>query len=238
MLPTLVAVAHGTRNPAGPETVETLMAQVRRRMPDVPVTTSYVELNEPVLADVMRENRRPAVVVPLLLSTGYHIASDLPAAARLSSYPVRIARPLGPHPLLAALMARRLQASGARRGDAVVMVAAGTNDADGLVDLIAAGRMLQQHWGTPVRVAHLSGRGRGVAESVGELRADGHQRVAAVPYLLAPGFFARKGRAAAQLAGCTTVADILGPDPLVAELVVRRYLALRRPAVAPAAPAA
>ena len=224
--PSLVAVAHGTRNPAGPETVDALMAQVRRRLPHVPVHTSYVELNEPSFELTIGEQERPSVVVPLLLSSGYHVNHDLPAIAGTASMPVRIARPLGPHPLLAALMCQRLQAAGARRGDPVVMIAAGSRDADGLVDTIAAGRLLQAHWGAPVKVAHLTGNGQRVNEVVDGLWAEGHRRIAAAPYLLAPGFFARKARAQASVAGCVAIGDELGSHRLVVELVVRRYAAM------------
>ena len=226
MTPSLVAVAHGTRDPQGPDTVERLMAQVRRRLQGVPVHTSYVELNEPSFEQVMSERHEPTVVVPLLLSTGYHTNVDLPRMVELASGPVRIARPLGPHPLLAALMCRRLLASGARPGDAVVMVAAGSRDGDGLADSLAAGRLLQSHWGAPVRVAHLSGNGERVVDVVDAHWHDGHRRIAAVPYLLAPGYFLRKARAQVTAAGCTSMADPLGSDRLVADLVVRRYSAL------------
>jgi sirohydrochlorin ferrochelatase len=226
MPPALVAVAHGTRNPAGPETVEALMSRVRRRLPGVEVQTSYVELNEPPFESVIAEQTGPTVVVPLLMSSGYHINHDLPRMAQTASVPVRIARPLGPHPLLAALMCLRLQAAGARRGDAVVMIAAGSNDAEGLVDTIAAGRLLEAHWGAPVKVAHLAGNGQRLSEAVEGLWAEGHRRIAATPYLLAPGFFLRKARAQATVAGCTAIGDELGNHPMVAELVVRRYLAL------------
>jgi sirohydrochlorin ferrochelatase len=225
MTASLVAVAHGTRNPDGPAVIDALMAQVRRRLPDVAVHTSYVELNDPLFSDVMAAQHGPTVVVPLLLSTGYHINHDLPEMAKAASGSVRIARSLGPHPLLAALMCQRLQAAGARRGDAVVMVAAGSRDTDAIVDTMAMGRLLQAHWGSPVRVAHLSGHGQRVNEAVEQLWSEGHRRIASAPYLLAPGYFARKARAQASVAGCTTVASELGAHRLVAELVVRRYLA-------------
>ncbi|HSV39200.1 MAG TPA: sirohydrochlorin chelatase [Nocardioidaceae bacterium] len=224
--PALVAVAHGTRTPSGPDTIEALMAQVRRRLPMADVHTSYVELNEPLFSDVMAAQRGPTVVVPLLLSSGYHTNHDLPEMAKAAQGPVRIARPLGPHPLLAAMMCHRLQAAGARRGDAVVMVAAGSRDSDALVDTLAMGRLLQAHWGAPVQVAQLSGSGQHVNEAVESLWAQGHRRIAAAPYLLAPGYFARKARAQATVAGCAAVADVLGSHRMVAELVARRYLAM------------
>jgi sirohydrochlorin ferrochelatase len=78
-----------------------------------------------------------------------------------------------------------------------------------------------------VRVAFLSGEGPGVPEVVARLRGEGHRRVAASPYLLAPGHFATRAAALAAVNGVTTVADVLGNHPLLAELVVRRYVAAR-----------
>lgn len=232
MKPRLVAVAHGTRNPVGPRTIRSLMGQVRRRLPSVEVVDSYVELVEPSVSSVMAESQAPSVMVPLLLSTGYHVTHDLPSSAELSPHPVTMARPLGPHPLLAAALGMRLRASGARRGDAVVMVAAGSTDPAAAKDTYIAGRLLQAHWGAPVTVAHLSGEGIGVADAMAELRRAGHKRIAAAPYLLAPGFFANKADVLAKVNGATSVAGVLGPHPLVAELVVRRYLAASRSPVA------
>lgn len=228
MKPRLVAVAHGTRNPVGPTAIRSLMGQVRRRLPNVDVVDSYVELVEPSLSSVMSGSNGPSVVVPLLLSTGYHVTHDVPESAQLSEHPVTLARPLGPHPLLAAAMGMRLRASGARRGDAVVMVAAGSSDPDAAVDTYVAGRLLQSHWGAPVTVAHLSGEGMRVDDAMAELRRAGHRRIAAAPYLLAPGYFATKADVLAKVNGATSVAGVLGPHPLIAELVVRRYLAAAR----------
>ncbi|HSE71211.1 MAG TPA: sirohydrochlorin chelatase [Nocardioidaceae bacterium] len=224
----LVTVAHGTRNAAGPEVVRALVRQVRRRLPSVDVAESYVELVEPSFSSVMTSSESPSVVVPLLLSTGYHVTTDLPESAALSPHEVTLTRPLGPHPLLAAVMGLRLRAAGARRGDAVVMIAAGSSDPDAAVDTYVAGRMLQAHWGAPVVVGHLSGSATDVPDAMAELRAQGHRRIAAVPYLLAPGYFATKADVLAKVNGAVAVADVLGPHPLVAELVARRYLAATR----------
>lgn len=232
MKPRLVTVAHGTRAAEGPVTIHGLVRQVARRMPNVDVVESYVELVEPSFSSVMERAEAPSVVVPLLLSTGYHVTTDLPEAALRSPYPVVTARHLGPHPLLAAAAAMRLRAAGAQRGDAVVMVAAGSTDPDAAVDTYVAGRLLQAHWGgAPVQVAHLSGEGLSVADAMANLRRDGHTRIAMSPYLLAPGHFAAKARTISVLHGATAVADVLGQHPLVAELVIRRYLTAMRASV-------
>jgi sirohydrochlorin ferrochelatase len=82
MMPTLVAVAHGTRDPAGPEAVANLLDQVRRRLPGVDIITAWVELVSPGLDEVMSGMERPTVVVPLFLSTGYHVNLDVPGGCR------------------------------------------------------------------------------------------------------------------------------------------------------------
>lgn len=221
--PRLVTVAHGTRVAAGNLVAAAVTARAARRLGQPRAVTSYVELCAPSLEQVMAGNAAPSVVVPLLLSTGHHIRHDIPEALALSQARVRLAAPLGPHPLLAEVMCQRLRGAGARPGDQVVMVAAGSNDPDAARDLEAAGLMLQARWGTPVRVATLAGEGASVAASVEEARADG--RVAVVPYLLSTGTFSRRAETAALTAGAAVIAPVLGPHPLLAELVVRRYRA-------------
>jgi sirohydrochlorin ferrochelatase len=222
--PRLVTVAHGTRLSRGNLVSAAITARAARRMGRLRSLSSYVELCEPSFRDVMRDNRTPAVVVPLLLSTGFHVKQDIPSGVSGSQATALLARPLGPHPLLAEVMCLRLRGAGAHPGDPVVMVAAGSNDPDTVYDLAAAGRMLQARWGSPVRVATVSGLGRPINEVVEEARADG--RVAVAPYLLSPGFFSRRAGALAELAGAATVADVIGAHPLVSELVVRRYRAV------------
>ena len=221
--PGLVTVAHGTRVAAGNRVAAAVTAHAARRL-GVPATGAYVELCAPTFDVVARSLVAPAVVVPLLLSTGFHVRCDLPAAVAAAGAPVQLARPLGPHPLLAEVMCLRLRGAGARPGDPVVLVAAGSRDPDALIDLASAGRMLQARWGAPVRVATVSGEGPPVGDVVADARADG--RVAVAPYLLADGHFARRASHLGRLAGAGTVADVLGPHPLLVELVVRRYRAL------------
>ncbi|KQZ75498.1 sirohydrochlorin chelatase [Nocardioides sp. Root151] len=223
--PSLVTVAHGTRMSAGNRIAVAITAQARRRL-DVAATASYVELCQPHFADVMTSAQGPTVVVPLLLSSGFHTRVDLPGAVTRSAYPVRLAGPLGPHPLLAEVMVRRLLGAGARPDDPVVMAAAGSNDPAALVDLAEMTRLLRRRWDGPVHLATVGGRGRRVHDTVAAARAGG--RVAVVPYLLAPGHFLGQVRRRAASAGATVVADVIGADPLVAELVVRRYLACTR----------
>jgi sirohydrochlorin ferrochelatase len=228
MRPALVAVAHGTRDDAGPEVVADLLADVRRRLPGVDVITAWVELLTPGLREVMSGMERPGVVVPLLLSTGYHVSIDLPAAAALSPAPVHIAAPLGPDRHLARATTARLREAGALWGDAVVLAAAGSTDPAGLAAVERAATLLRSEWGPWVTYASVSEAGPEVPETVEYLRQTGSNRVCVAPYLLAPGRFSRRVTDLAAAAGATTVAPVLGRHRLVTDLVVLRYQQARR----------
>lgn len=222
--PRLVTVAHGTRDPLGNLVARAITSRAARRL-GVAHTTSYVELCSPTLPTVMGGLDASSVVVPLLLSTGYHLRHDIPSAVDQSRYDAAVSRPLGPHPLLAEVMCLRLRYAGARVGDPVVLAAAGSTDPDALVDLAAAGRMLAALWGAPVRVATISGCGPSVPSVVAAAIDELGPRIAVAPYLLAPGFFHRRLVGLATEAGAGLVADVIGAHPLVAELVARRYRA-------------
>lgn len=111
--PTLVAVAHGSRDPAALRTVRALLERVRARRPGLDVRLGHIELNEPLLADTLAGLRGEAVLVPLLLGRGHHVKRDLPqtlaGAPHLHGV---VAAPLGPHPLLAATLHARLTEAG------------------------------------------------------------------------------------------------------------------------------
>ena len=213
---TLVTVAHGTRHAPGNDVARTLTGMAARSL-GVAAVAAYVELCEPSLADVMASATGPTVVVPLLLSTGFHVRHDLPGAAARATSPVRIAPPLGPDRVLAVAQATRLVEAGARPGQPVVLVAAGSTDPEAEADVELATALLADLWGGPVEHATLSGRGPRPAEVV-------RPGVAVSPYLLSPGHFARRARAESLEAGAEIVADVIGAQPCLVDLVATRFL--------------
>ncbi|MBW1600999.1 sirohydrochlorin chelatase [Streptomyces sp. JJ66] len=111
--PTLVAVAHGSRDPRALTTVRALLDAVRELRPGLRVELGHIELNEPLLpATLAAHPPGAAVLVPLLFGRGYHVHHDLPEAARAARH-LRLlqAAPLGPHPLLAEALHARLAES-------------------------------------------------------------------------------------------------------------------------------
>ncbi len=232
----LVAVAHGSRDPRAAATVEALLDEVRRARPGVPVRTAYLDHSTPTLARALH-GLREAVVLPLLLTEAYHSRVDLPAAlnearAREPRLRVRYGTTLGPHPLLSATLERRLAEAGVPPGDpdtAVVLVSAGSSDARANAVVARMARSWGRGWWA-VTPAYASAADPSPERAVALLKQAGAPRVAVAPYLLAPGYFADKVRRATLEAGADVVADVLGPAPELAQVLLERYeAALRSP---------
>ncbi|WIM98933.1 CbiX/SirB N-terminal domain-containing protein [Actinoplanes oblitus] len=206
-MPTLIAVAHGTRSATGRRELRELAAAVARRRPGLDVRLCYVDVQEPKVADVVPAVT-DAVVVPLLLSCGYHVRVDIAEAVAGTGIPVTA--PLGPDPVLLDSLIGNLPAA-----DAVVLAAAGSSDPRWRADVAGVAARLPG----PARVAYVSGTGPRVPDVVAQLRAAGAQRIAIAAYLLADGLFYRSLRDA----GADTVTPPLCHDVAVADLVLSRF---------------
>jgi sirohydrochlorin ferrochelatase len=241
--PTLVAVAHGSRRPAAQEDVRRLLDAVRAARPGLDVREAYIELAEPLLPQVLGSLTAPAVVVPLLLGHGYHIAHDVAGMAaahsRAETYNnhaqtwqgnpgLPCAPALGPDPLLIEALADRLAQAeydvSSDRFGPVVLAAAGSSDRRSHADAEATARLLAARLGRPVVPAYNTAARSSVRETVAGLRRAGHRRVGVATYLLWPGRFA------AEVAACGAdfVAAPIGVHPALAQLVLDRYDAARR----------
>ncbi|BCJ46496.1 hypothetical protein GCM10010168_61350 [Actinoplanes ianthinogenes] len=184
-----------------------LAAAVARRRPGLDVRLCYVDVQEPKVADVVPAVT-DAVVVPLLLSCGYHVRVDIAEAVAGTGIPVTA--PLGPDPVLLASLTRHLP-----EADAVVLAAAGSSDPGWRADVEGVAAQLPGQ----ARIAYVSGTGPRVPDVVAELRAAGAKRIAIAAYLLADGLFYRS----LHDAGADTVTPPLCHDGAVADLVLGRF---------------
>jgi sirohydrochlorin ferrochelatase len=198
----LHAVAHGTRSAAGQQQIRALAGAVALRRPGLDVRLSYVDVQQPRIADAITAG---SVVVPLLLSTGYHVRVDI---ARAAGGDATVAPPLGPDPVLTAGLRRRIPAC-----DALVLAAAGSADPRWRADIEALAAELG------AQVAYASGGERRVPDVVAKLRREGARRVGIAAYLLADGLFYRS----LHRAGADRVTAPLCHDPAVADLVLTRF---------------
>lgn len=220
MTTTLIACSHGTHSDAGRRAISALVAQVRELLPDIPVAEAFVDVQQPYVAEVVTDAvaHGDAVVVPLLLSTGFHTKVDI--ARAVAAFPGRaVAAPaLGPHPLVTAVVADRLGGM-VGPGDAVVLAAAGSSDPAAAGDVADTAAELSALIGFPVTVGFAAGAGPRIEEAVAAARAGGAARVIAASYVLAPGHFAN----VVAGAGADAATEPLAPDIRVAELVVERF---------------
>jgi len=226
--PALVVVAHGSRDPRTLSTVHTLLDLVRELRPGLPVRLGHIELNAPLLPDTLASlGTRDAVLVPLLLSRGYHVKRDIPEMAAAAPARTRVAAPLGPHPLLVEALYERLVEAGwrtrmdeaTRRTSAVVLAAAGSRDPDAALDTSHTARLLAERLGVPVVPAYASAAKPTIETAVRALAARGRHRVAVASYFTAPGLFATQ---CAEKAPWLASAP-LGTHPALARLLLHRY---------------
>ncbi|MCZ2820793.1 sirohydrochlorin chelatase [Modestobacter sp. VKM Ac-2977] len=230
----LVACAHGTRNPTGRRLIGQLALAARALRPGLTTTAAFVDVQPPTVVDVVRglgESATPAVVVPLLLSGGYHVHVDI--AGAVADHPSAVAaRPLGPDARLVGVLTDRLVAAGADRADpatAIVLAAAGSSDKRSVQDVEDTAALLQRDWAGPVTTGYGSAAQPPVPDAVAAARAAGAQRVVVAAYLLAPGHFHDK----LQGAGADCVTAPLLPDDRIAAVLLDRYDAALNPAGAP-----
>jgi sirohydrochlorin ferrochelatase len=208
--PRLLAVAHGTASPEGAATTARLVTAIAATRPAIRVDLCFLDVVSPRLPDALDE--RPTVVVPLLLSTGYHVQTDIPAAVAGLPH-VRVARHLGPHPLLVDALVDRL-GQGDRGAGSTVLIGAGSSRTEAAAELAATGELLAERLGRPVTVLTM-------ADELPPAMAALPRPLEVATYLLAEGQFVTNLRAAAG--GLAIVSDPLGVHPALVELVWRRY---------------
>ena len=148
LTPSLVAIAHGSRDPRAGATVAELLALARARasargLAGLEARGAFLGHAPPAPLQVLTAlagaggGERDVVVLPLLLTAAYHSGTDIPellagAAAGLPGLRIRYGEPLGPHAGLVRALERRLAEAGQDPGadparTAVVLASAGSS---------------------------------------------------------------------------------------------------------------
>ncbi|MFD5214321.1 sirohydrochlorin chelatase [Microbacterium sp. NPDC058345] len=221
--PALLAVSHGTADVAGARAIAALVERVAEALPDVTVRAAFVDVQQPDAASALADIDGPVVIVPLLLSSGFHVHHDLHgiAAARADAV---VADPMGPDARLADVLASRLRGLD-RDGAPVVLAVAGSRDERSLTDAEGMASLLGERLGRPVELAYLAARQPDLPTALGTT-----PDAVVATYLLARGYFFDL---AERLSGEHPLTpplldDLLAadgiPSPLV-ELLLARYTA-------------
>ncbi|MFD8333774.1 sirohydrochlorin chelatase [Streptomyces solisilvae] len=234
--PTLLIIAHGSRDPRHAATVDALRARVRSMRPELRVEAAFLEFNAPrvpqVLARLAAADATEVVALPLLLTRAFHAKTDIPAVlreatARHPRLSVRQAAVLGPSPLLMDTLERRLHEAGLRPADrsstGVVLASAGSTDPEAIAVIAEIAREWRHTGWCAVRPAFASASLPRTEDAVRALRADGVPRVAVAPYVIAPGRLPDRIAHGAEAAGADLLSPVLGPAPELARLLLHRY---------------
>ena len=219
--PALLAVSHGTSDADGARSIAALVHRVAERLPDVDVRAAFVDVQQPDAASALAAVDGPVVVVPLLLSQGFHVHHDLHGIVTHRPDAV-VTAPLGPDRLLAEVLAMRLEGIG-RPDSPVVLAVAGSRDERSVPDAEGMADLLRTRTGRQVDLAYLAARHPDLPTAL----ATAPDAVVAT-YLLGRGFFFD---VAVRHAGDHPITpplldDLLAdqgiPDALV-DLVIERY---------------
>lgn len=229
----LVAVTHGTPSGANREAVIRLVDAVASARPELPVSIGFVDSRDAAAVAALANDHDPdAVIVPLVLSAGFHVRTGLSLGLERSGTGLHLADELGPDDRIVEVLADRLERVGLAAGDAVLLAAAGSNDPRAVRECFETARRLGLRLGRPVTVGFIAAAIPRLGDAI-EMIREVHpgSRVVIGPYLLAPGAFYDL----AVSAGADAVAAPLllpgeaAPRALV-ELVLERYARATGPA--------
>lgn len=220
-LPSIGLISHGTSSAEGRRVIEALASTVTEDLLSRglarEVMLGHVDVQHPDVAEVLSDlpHESPVILVPLLLSPGYHVHVDLAEAVRAAGgadgrdgrgadgrdavgtdepeprrssegRDIRLTSTLGPDPRLARILAERLP--NLEDEDQVVLAAAGSSDDranDACLEMAAS---LAHELSRPVVAGFHAGGGDRLGDIVEQKRGTGG-RVVLSSYLLAPGFF-------------------------------------------------
>ncbi len=238
----LLVVGHGTTSGAGVQQFAALVDRVRGEHPGHEVEGGFLELAPPPIQDAVAKlvasGHRSIDVVPLVLVAAGHSKGDIPAAlareqGRHPGLSFRYGRPLGPHPLLLADLADRLETAAPREKwpqTAVVLVGRGATDPDANAEVAKTARLLLEGRGIgTVETAFVSLAQPSVPAGLDRAARLGYERVVVLPYFLFAGVLpdriVRQAQewAAQHPAVEVQTAGLLGPSARLAELVGERW---------------
>ena len=227
MTPTLLLVAHGSRDPRFGDTARRVRSVVARRLPCVDVRLGLLDLDTPSVAAQLAALRGECVVVPLLLAPGYHSEVDLPAlVAEHRRASVTTTQVVGAYRLTDAL-ADRLDEAGAQPGDGIVVTAVGSTNPTAAHVVRRRAIELSTRLHRPVDVVFATKLGTEdimLRNAIRRLRTAGAERIALSPYFLSAGLLTERVETALdRLVSDAVVAGPIGTHPVLVDAVVDSY---------------
>jgi sirohydrochlorin cobaltochelatase len=237
----LLVVGHGTVDDAGVAMFNAYVERLRAASP-VPVEGGFLELASPPIQEavtaLVSQGHEQLDVVPLVLVAAGHSKGDVPAALererlRNPGVTFRYARPLGPHPLLLADLAERLEEAVpqvAWPDTAVVLVGRGATDPDANSEVAKVARLLLEGRGIgTVETSFVSLAEPGVPAALDRADHLGFKKIVVLPYFLFAGVLPDRIVAQARAWAAehpdheVLTASVIGPSDRLVELAQERW---------------
>jgi sirohydrochlorin ferrochelatase len=254
--PPVILAFRGSPHPDAARSAADVVRAVALALPDTRVRSAFLHSGAPGLRGALAKEaglgHRAAVVVPMLLTDGYHARVRIPAeitAATSAGLPLRVhlAAVLGPtgerheqeaRHRVASILLRLAEEAAAgvsgrhsaapvwdrlnRRVDAIVLAAAGSRATRARDAVEQVAAAMHAASGVPCAAAYLMGGQPDIAEAVSALRGRGARHVAVATYLLTRGRRYAQAALSAWSAGTDIVADPLAGAPELTGLVLHR----------------
>lgn len=216
----LILAAHGSESSQGRASLARFVNVVRRAVRGSDVHDAFLDVEEPLVDEVVAGIAGPRSVVPLMLHAEPAARGLLRGVAATDPF-VTVTPPLGPDWVLAEVGVRRLIEAGARPEDSILLAADTAADLHAVEEVGRAARFLSAVWGGRVHVGTLSGPDTSLSDAVDIARAYGG-RVVIASYLLTTG----RAHETFQLSEADVVTEPLldsgVPDQRLVELVLAR----------------
>jgi precorrin-8X/cobalt-precorrin-8 methylmutase len=211
----IVVAAHGSRDPAAIAEVETLLALMRKQVPDRKIAHGFLEFALPTIDDAVRamveDGAGRVVMLPALLLAATHAKNDMPGELTLlkRQFPgveFHFGAPTNLDPLLLQLAQQRIveaeapsQRTVRRDNSCLVVVGRGTNDPDANSDVAKLARMLEEGLGFGASYVCYAGTAEpALTDGLRRAARLGCERIVVFPYFLFDGVLVKRIYAASD----------------------------------------
>jgi precorrin-8X/cobalt-precorrin-8 methylmutase len=241
----IVVAAHGSRDPAALEEVETLLSLMKKHVPGQTIAHGFLEFALPTIDEAVRSvvqrGAQRVVMLPALLLAATHAKNDMPGELALlkRQFPgveFHFGAPTDLHPLLLQLAQQRIVEAEAqsertlrRAGSCLVVVGRGTNDPDANSDVSKLARMLEEGMGFGASYVCYAGTAEpGLSDGLRRAARLGFERIVVFPYFLFDGVLVKRIYAAVEELGArhpeleVLKAGYFGADDSVARVFLER----------------
>ncbi len=233
----LLLVGHGSQSNDGVSEISSLVTSVRAHLPEVEVELGFLELAQPGAIDsgleLLSRKLDRLVVVPLMLSTGGHVKSDVPAVAlylreQAGNVEVLYGRSLGIDFDLLDLAKSKINEH-KKSADALLVISRGTSDPDSNADTFKIARLLCEMTNFQIFEVGFSGiTWPTVQDALDLLASKGSKSIVAFAWFLGTGILIERMQQDFEIFEARSNVPVynagyFGPEARISKLIVERF---------------